>query len=305
MMDSLAPSLTATNSSSQFKVETIPPQDEDEDITISLSIFQRTFAATDAYIRSQCHLQTFWSISHFITIIGSLLYVFALFRDNTRLQHSSYKLTTWGTVTTYLIVLYRSNFEEQIVVNEEKEEVILEPKVMCISELMKNENAQLLGYICLWIFTEATLIKLVPFFIYSLVNLSSYFTLDLIPNSGFSNALLPLLNYFELPLLSLASHFDLLAMSYLTKEAYSSGSAYPLVIYLCIWALRYENSEISRSSIKGIVTTIDQLFFMNFIPMRLQAEYALWRTYCTFMIPLDTPKYLESDVSEDLNASDM
>jgi hypothetical protein len=183
--------------------------------------------------------------------------------------------------------MYRANFEEQLIINDDKEEVIVKPKVMSVSELMQNENALLFGYVLLWDFTAESIIKLVPFVIYSMINISGFFIQELIPESQLSKALFPLFNYLELPLLITASHFDMIVMLQLANEAYDTRNAYPLVIYMWIWCLRFENSEISRSSVKAIVTFLDGLMCLNIIPMKLSFQYVEWRRRWTFMIPME------------------
>ncbi|KAH3676416.1 hypothetical protein WICMUC_002047 [Wickerhamomyces mucosus] len=180
------------------------------------------------------------------------------------LEANAYKVSTLGSALTYLIVLYRANFEDKVVeFNEHKNEVIVKSKLMTMSEFVKNENAQLLGYVLLWNFTPRSLIKLVPFLIYSMLNLTSFLTSEVIPDYPFSLALIPLLNYLEVPLLIIASHFDIFSFFILFKECIDIQNAYPFIIFLLIWLLRYESSEACRSSFVKIWSFITSIFIVG------------------------------------------
>ncbi|KAH3684736.1 hypothetical protein WICPIJ_004267 [Wickerhamomyces pijperi] len=209
----------------------------------------------------QIHLQNLWVLSHLLTILGILFYLYGRMSNNNELEYYSYKVGTMGSVLTYLIVLYRANFEEQIVeFNENKNEVTVKTKIMTMSEFVRNENAQLLGFVILWNFTPMSIIKLAPFFIYSGLNLTSFFTLEIIPDYSFSTALLPLLSYLEVPLLITASHFDLISFGVVLRESIEESNAYPFVIFSFIWLLRYESSEACRSSFNLIFSFVLSLF---------------------------------------------
>lgn len=260
----------------------------EEDIQLRFSFVRQCARSTGSFLRSQTRLQNAWFVSHIATLLGFSLYTVALV-DGTRgnLQLRSYALATSSMTLTFVIVMYRANFEEQLVINGDREEEIVKPKVMGVSELMRDENALLFAYVLLWDFTARSIAKLVPFVVYSTINLSGFFLQELIPQSNLSAALLPLFNYFEMPLLILASHFDLIVMAQLVRESIETQNAYPLVIYCWIWLLRYENSEISRSSVKLIVTFIDGLLCLIIVPRKVAEAYVTWRRRWTFMIPVD------------------
>lgn len=212
-------------------------------------------------VKSQLHLQNLWVLSHMLTILGISFYLYGSLSQNSETEFYAYKVGTMGSALTYLIVLYRVNFEEQVVeFNENKNEVIVKTRIMTMTEFVKNENAQLLGFVILWNFTPMSIIKLAPFFIYSSLNLTSFFTLEIIPNYSFSTALLPLLTYLEAPMLITASHFDLISFAVVIKECYQLSNVYPFIIFSFIWLLRYESSEACRSSFSFIISFFSTFF---------------------------------------------
>lgn len=262
----------------------------EEDIQIPLNFIQRWALGLETYLRSQLQLQNVWALSHVATIVGFVCYVYALAAGELELgglRESSYKLTMLSMTVTFVIVMYRANFEEQLVINDNKEEVIVKPKVMSVRELIQNDNALLFATILLWNFTLESVLKLLPFVIYAMINLSSFFIQEVIPHRPLSRALLPLFDYLELPLLTVASHFDLLNMFSLFKESYESHNGYPSVIYFWVWCLRFESSEISRSSVKALFGFVDGIANLGLLPNRLHRRYIDWRVRWTFLIPMD------------------
>lgn len=224
-------------------------------------------------------LQNLWAFSHVLTIFGTLSYAFtAAAAQSHALSHLSYKLSVLGSIITYLVVLYRSNptvNEEVIEVDESKNRiaVVVDTQRISISELLKNENAQLLGYALLWWVTPQSVVKILPFFLYSLLNITTFVTTQMIPESSLAFAITPLLNYLEVPMLIGASHLDLLIFVVMLKQALSSQSGYALFIYSFIWVLRFESSEASRSSLNIVIKLLDDR-----VPKEDVRLYKLWKS---------------------------
>jgi len=250
-------------------------------------------------------LQNFWALSHILTLVGTSLYLFAIISKNEPLWKFCYKLSILGSIVTYAVVLYRSNFsiEQEIVELDETKtlmELVVETHRIPISDLLKNENAQLLGYALLWLVTPESFIKLLPFFIYSLINITTYLTTQIIPESALAAAVTPLLNYLEIPMLIGASHLDLVVFIVMLKQACISGSGYALFIYGFIWILRFESSEACRSSLNLCVKTCDELFSSE------KSQYShIWdrvRFILNIMVPLE--KKVEKQSEETLITRD-
>lgn len=209
-------------------------------------------------------LQNLWAFSHLLTILGTSTYLFAIISNNYHLWVFSYKVAVLGSIITYLVVLYRSNLsvEEEVVdVDESKTrvELVVETQRISASELLKNENAQLLGYAILWWITPESVFKILPFYLYSSLNITTFITTQVIPESAFAVAITPLLNFLEIPMLIGASHLDLIVFAVMLKQALISGSGYAFFIYSFIWVLRFETSEASRTSLNTCVNLLDEL----------------------------------------------
>lgn len=247
------------------------------------------FTSWEQCARSQLNLQNLWFVSHTLTLVGTLLFTYHSFvSSNVYLQERFYKVSTLGSLFTYLIVLYRCFFEEQLVeFNEEKSEVIVKTQNISFTEFIKNENAQLLGYILLWNFTEQSIFKLAPFFIYSFLNLTSFVTMELFPENSLSIAILPLLNFLEIPLLIVASHFDLLVSGVLVRECWRLKNSYPFIIYSFIWLLRFETSEASRSSIGSMLRFIDIQLDQEAVPDFIKEQWIKFRQHSEMITPLE------------------
>lgn len=247
-------------------------------------------------------LQNLWAFSHVLTIFGTLTYVFTAAAQNHLLSQFSYKLSVLGSIITYLVVLYRSNLtvnEEVIEVDESKKRiaVVVDTQRISISELLKNENAQLLGYALLWWVTPQSGFKILPFFIYSLLNITTFVTTQIIPESSLTAAITPLLNYIEVPMLIGASHLDLLIFVIMLKQSLVSQSGYALFIYTFIWVLRFETSEASRSSLNIIVRLLDDQVPKE--DVYLQKTWKTIRGGLNLFVPLEKPVEVVSDNLED------
>jgi hypothetical protein len=237
-------------------------------------------------LKFQINLQKLWVLSHTLTLLGTLLYVFAFLTSRERLQKNSYEVSILSSLFTYLIVLYQGSFEEEVQFDDNQVKVIVKRNIFSLSDSVKNENAQLLGYILLWNVTQRSTLKLVPFFIYSSLNITNYFLLDLFSETAFSHAISPFLNYCEIPLLKIASFIDLLVFGVVGKETNISQNRYPLVIYTLIWLLRFENSEASRTSICMIVRFFDNLVYEKEIfPESVNEPWKSFRDYYHVYFP--------------------
>ncbi|CCH41981.1 putative membrane protein [Wickerhamomyces ciferrii] len=223
-------------------------------------------------------LQDFWATSHLITIFGTLIYLYALISNSQTLYHTSYRISMIGTIITYTIVLFRSNIsvtEEEVSSNDDntsRVELIIEPTRVSLSDLLKDENALLLGYALLWLFTPPSIIKILPFNLYSYLNLTTFITTEILPNTKFSEVFTPCLEYIEQPVLIFASHLDVLIYVIVLRDSLSSKDAYALFIFGFIWILRFESLKASRSSVRSILNSFDYL--LSFEPVYL---YKIWK----------------------------
>lgn len=222
------------------------------------------------FVSNILSIQTIWAASHFFTIFGTQYYfagvVNGLMFDKTV---KFYYGAISGSISTYLIVIYKTHTDKSIAgltdekgekeeLEDEEEETREETATTFVfSNLLKDENTHLLIFTILWLFTPISILKLVPFYLYSVLNISSYFTELLFPNTALSEALLPLINYFEFPLLVIASYFEILNFILLSKECYLMNNYYPLVIFIVTWVLRFEVSKACYQSVYSIYETLD------------------------------------------------
>lgn len=249
---------------SGLKIEDDILSDVDEITTEELPVeIKQDFSiisSIELNLRSNLNLQNLWIVSHILTLIGTSLYVLCLVRNNPDLSKKCYRISILSSLFTYLVVLQRSRIEEEVQIYE-NQRVFVKTKYASLTNSLKNENAHLLGYIILWNFTKQSILKLIPFFIYSFLNISSFFILEVFPSSSLSIAVSPLLNFCEIPLLIVASYIDLFVIGVISKESFDDKDAYPFVIYFFIWLLRFENSEASRSSVGLIIRILDNYIF--------------------------------------------
>lgn len=186
-------------------------------------------------------LQLSWITTHFLTIIGFLLY---LYKGNT----NWYSISSISCILTYVLVTYR-----QVI-------LLLSRKsngAIPFSTILKSENTHLLGMSILVSVSYRVWIKLITSFVYSYINLATLFMIDMYPNNGLTKALLPLYNYFEQPLLIGASIIDLsVSLVYLKEFLFNGCPIYLFIIYCMIFAVRFENSKTCQCSSK---------FLFNFV----------------------------------------
>lgn len=248
-------------------------------------------------------LQYLWVTSHSITLITTVCYVLRvsnLFTDAVPSQ-LLYRVSEVACVLTYTIVTYRRySLFISFLLKQEQNQVAR--RSVHLSEILKTENFHLLAFSLLWCSTNQNLFKLLPFTIYSVLNLSSFILNDLIPEYQISEALRPLMDYLENPLLILAAHIDGLVFGILIQECIEANSYYALVLYSLIWGLRVESSEASRCSLYTVLTIIDYFVYQDYSPEWLKNNWERIMRNITTLIPLTT--FQKDDMASFINLMD-
>ncbi|ODV96288.1 hypothetical protein PACTADRAFT_80329 [Pachysolen tannophilus NRRL Y-2460] len=250
-------------------------------------------------------LQYIWVFSHSVTLISTLFYLGCIVDAKKKGNNPNsfwYKAADLGAVFTYSVVLYRryslilqmsfSNNKEGMEEKQGNEEVANNSTTLTkipLSEILKSENAHLLMFSLLWLSTPVNLLKILPFSLYSLLNLSHYLSIEILPDSQFSDAIIPLINYLETPMLVAASHLDILNFLVLGKECFKFKNGYSLALYTLTWCLRLETSEATRYSFHNIIAAIDYLVENStFLPKSIKNCWLTnLRKSITTLIPLN------------------
>lgn len=223
-------------------------------------------------------LKYIWGISHCITIIGTVGYFLTIFNFNKANSSEPIYLkpTIWyysadiGAILTYSIVIFIS-------INNSMPELV----PFTLSKFLKFENSHLLSFAILWLFTPITIFKILPFTLYSLLNLSNYLAVEIFPESSMAELMNSLIEILETPLLLMAAHLDLLLFPIILVQSTKQQNLYPYVIYTIIWCLRIESSEVSKTSLYCLIHTIDNWIENSRYVDRF--SYEKWVVFKTFM----------------------
>lgn len=209
--------------------------------------------------------QLLWFLSHINTLLGFFMYSTWVF--NPEKHYLSvipwYKLTNYSCILTYTIVIYKRYLCEENVDQNDAGGRIL------ISYILKTENVQLIISAFLWTVTNESFFKLVPFAIYSILNISCFLVFEAYPQAPFSVSLAPFISYIKNPCLVFSAFVDIFIIVLLLKESYSSNSYYVFFLYTFIWMLKMDNSEASRIAVYKIIKLLDSGFSHNFVPLKI------------------------------------
>ncbi len=223
-------------------------------------------------------LQQVWAASQWMTIVGTLVYTLTAIKIP-GLAVVFYTIADLGAIFTYAIVVYRRHFLTNPFASS----------FVPLSEAIKSENFHLLMLAFLWLITPCQLLKIIPFYLYSLLNVAHYYSKEVLnPLGGFSQALTPLITYFEGPILIVASHIDLLLFPIIFIQSIIKGSFFGLIIFFFIWCLKLECSEASRRSIYTVLDLISRIFMQPNIPPHVRYHWFLIRRRVELLIPLRT-----------------
>lgn len=217
--------------------------------------------------------QLVWLISHIITILGFLIYFICIFNPEKQYLSifPSYKLTNYSCILTYIIVIYKRYLCDEII-----EQKTTDNKTL-ISYILKTENVQIIIFAFLWIVTKASIFKLIPFVIYSFLNVSCFLVFEAFPETQFSLSLAPFINYIKNPLLIFSALIDIFVIGLLLYEAFQNNSYYAFFLYVFIWCLRMDNSDASRIAIFNIIQLIDKLLKNKLVPFRVRHAWLCFK----------------------------
>lgn len=214
--------------------------------------------------------QLLWFIAHVNTLLGFVMYVTCLLNPGKKFLEimSWYKITNISCILTYSIVIYKRYLCDDSIERIEAGNNIF------ISYILKTENAQLIISAILWSVTEESIFKLIPFVIYSILNISCFFVFDAYPNETFSVALAPFICYIKDPSLVFSAFNDVAVIGILLNESYYSNSYYAFFLYVFIWGLKVENSEASRIALYKIVQFFDTILTNSYVPLKLRLGWS-------------------------------
>lgn len=218
----------------------------------------------------QDELQLCWFLTHTFTVICFMFYNIVLFNPEKPYLNLLpwYQISNYSCILTYSIVIYKRYLCENKIDEKEIDGNIL------ISYILKTENVQLIICASLWTFTQESVMKLIPFFIYSILNLSCFFVFETYPEAPFSLALAPLICYIRNPFLVFSGLIDIAIIGVLVKEAIENNTYYSLFLYTFIWGLKMENSDASRLALYKCMELIDAILINHYIPEKVQN---IWR----------------------------
>lgn len=190
-----------------------------------------------------------------------------------------YKMCLLGSMLTYSLVVYRRIFPSVSDESKNTEDLRSQEGIsaeldssqkqssMTLPELLRSENGLLLCLGALYFFTNENVLKLLPFGVYSLLNLCYFFCTEVFCDYSFAAAFMPLVVYMETPLLVFAAHMDMLLFWVLLKESKIKSHLYAVALHLFIFVLRLETSEASRRALYGWIHYIDLFFSLDGIPV--------------------------------------
>ncbi|ODV58032.1 uncharacterized protein ASCRUDRAFT_72896 [Ascoidea rubescens DSM 1968] len=233
-------------------------------------------------------LKYVWGISHFITIIGTIGYFLTIFNFSklNLIEPIYFKPTIWyysadlGAILTYSIVIFIS-------INNSMPELV----PFTLSKFLKFENSHLLSFAMLWLFTPITIFKILPFTLYSLLNLSNYLAVEVFPDSSLAELMNSLIEILETPLLLMAAHLDLILFPIILMQSINQQNFYPYVIYSIIWCLRIESSEVSKTSLYCLIHTIDNwVQSSSYVDKYSYEKWTVFRTFMDRQLPLRLSK---------------
>lgn len=218
-----------------------------------------------AFTLFQDKYQLLWFLSHINTLLGFFMYSAWVFNPEKHFLSVIpwYKLTNYSCILTYTIVIYKRYLCEETFEQNEAGGRIL------ISYILKTENVQLIISAFLWTVTNESFFKLVPFAIYSILNISCFLVFEAYPQSHFSVALAPFISYIKNPCLIFSAFVDIFIIGLLLNESYHNNSYYVFFLYTFVWGLKMDNSEASRIAVYKIMKVIDLGFNHKFVPYKI------------------------------------
>lgn len=162
-----------------------------------------------------------WFSAHLITVLGAFTYIFGYNPSNL------YTIMSLSCCITYLVILIRHSNH---------------PRAM-----FRSDNSQLFFAAMLALTSRRLMIKLVPFSVYSILNVCYTLAAEYFPHYSMAQVLLPVMNHLEPPLLTVASYVELaLCLIYGLENGFRP---FPGLMYVTIMFNRMDTSETLRKSI--------------------------------------------------------
>ncbi|CDK25149.1 unnamed protein product [Kuraishia capsulata CBS 1993] len=223
-----------------------------------------------------------------------------------------YGQSLWGAILTYSLVLVRFYLLGVLADEETLSEYfggVKDGKSVLLSEILKSENFHLLLCAILWQFTKPSLTKILPYGVYSFLNITSYLTVDAFPGNQLSVALLPLKTYSEPLLLLGAAWAELLIFGSLARESWEGESVFYFYFYLFLWGLRTDSSEATRTAFHNVVDMFDWLLLNRLCPPAIRQSWLSFKRPLYALIPLEVQdlsaaEELEMELADASSAAD-
>ncbi|GMM36707.1 hypothetical protein DASC09_040320 [Saccharomycopsis crataegensis] len=221
-------------------------------------------------------LKRSWVATHVQTIVSTLVYFITILKVPP-LAMVFYYVGVLGIISTYTISIYRMHFLSNSFVTS----------AIPITEAIKSENFHLLLMALLWLITPPQLFKLLPFAIFSTLNLAIYANRNLwAPKNPFVLATAPLIEYAQHPMMMTVAYIELVLFLVVFIQGALRGSFYAYIMYFFIWCLRVERSPYSRAVIYQFLNLITLALSQPNIPPHVFHNWILIYKRIAEIIPL-------------------
>lgn len=201
-------------------------------------------------------LEMSWLACHVINIIASVGLLIGVFKSYWDMNFLHF-MFNWANNIIYLIVCFR----HLSLINSKETDPT--DKEIPLAPLFKSENYLLLGISMLMTYTNPSLFKLIPFFLYSLFNVNITLFKPVWEDPILSRKFLPYLGKFEDFVCFTSSFIDIFNISIYLYEWFRYDSK-GILIYIFIMAFRLETSEYLRAVVLMMVSlsynSIEKLF---------------------------------------------
>ncbi|ODV60696.1 uncharacterized protein ASCRUDRAFT_70577 [Ascoidea rubescens DSM 1968] len=204
-------------------------------------------------------LKYFWITGHSLALMGFLLY-FATMLSRSPLPMIWYTFSFIGCIITYSTVIIRRYL---LIVRKNQSVNVYSnfSKLISVNDLVRSENFLFLATSFLYLFSPMSFFKILPFGLFSLLNLMNYLVKEVFRDYSISRHLIPLLKFFEKPSRIICSHIDffvLIPIIFL-QSVFINHHFYQLVFFLQLWFIKLESIKSQRTVFYSLIYLVDTL----------------------------------------------
>ncbi|ODV88850.1 hypothetical protein CANCADRAFT_130163 [Tortispora caseinolytica NRRL Y-17796] len=203
-------------------------------------------------------IQFAWFVGHVVSLLGFVLYFISVFRirSSSRLPLIWYRMDLLGAIATFGIVLATSYTK-------------LDPR-----KIVRDDNFQYLLVSILWWFQSPSILVLIPFACFSIFHVLSFTRTTLLPTLGtpatspIGTKIAEFVKGYNDRSLAIASTIEILVLirCILSALMFRRGSWITMVLYSVFIKVRYDNSHLTRASVRNMEVRIDSLLADARIP---------------------------------------